>query len=670
MKRKTRNVPSIIYKYRLKPPTTNADLVDETFREARRYYNTLVTIENRRRYLYRRARRAVVPEYAAAEAKVAQLELALASQRAEINHDKSASRTRQVDASRVAATKSILAELKTARHELTLINAPLKLARQHLLREELATKLDVATASGKEYRADKCRKALAQLDARLAKTEPPTPEAMTMARALLDATSLSDAEASAAAKKLRKTLYWGTYLLVEAAFRTASLESSQDVAYDLTPAHLLRNRIGVHWVHGTSPEKILTDTSTLMQVTNPPEHRVTKTGNVRPRYQHDPDGSVKRCVLRLRVASTEEGSPVWAEFPIAYERPLPSDSRLKDAYVVRSPLNRRNPWLYELCICLEAPSHERTTSSTEQRDVTAVNFGWRQMPTGALRVAMVNREGQTPSEIQLTPYWVRGWQKCRQLQTLLDEKFDAVRLVLGEWVTEHQATLPEDFTTSFANLAQWKSQHRLRELVEYWQEHRVPGDEDVWPVVEEWLGRYLHLGDWMCNQRRRLQAQRQDLYRRVAKELATTSRRIILDTFKITSVARRLPPEEVEEGGQAARRNRTLAAVSDLREHIKRAAGKYHCEIVAAPTKDGTRRCNVCGELYQWDPAKTIEHTCPGTDCGATWDQDVNNTDNLHDASASGDVVPLVRPAKIAENGDFLPSLVSSLGAARGALTK
>ena len=73
MKRKTRNVPSIIYKYRLKPPTTNADLVDETFREARRYYNTLVTIENRRRYLYRRARRAVVPEYAAAEAKVAQL---------------------------------------------------------------------------------------------------------------------------------------------------------------------------------------------------------------------------------------------------------------------------------------------------------------------------------------------------------------------------------------------------------------------------------------------------------------------------------------------------------------------------------------------------------------------------------------------------------------------
>ncbi len=95
--RKTSTLPTRVYKFALRPPTLNAELVDQSFRESRIYYNRLVTIENIRRQRYREARSRLFPLLLIAEAKVANLKDEIEKVRTTIKQTKSATRTRKVD---------------------------------------------------------------------------------------------------------------------------------------------------------------------------------------------------------------------------------------------------------------------------------------------------------------------------------------------------------------------------------------------------------------------------------------------------------------------------------------------------------------------------------------------------------------------------------------------
>jgi hypothetical protein len=649
MRRKTSTLPTRIYKSALRPPITNADLATQSFEAARVYYNNLVTIENRRRLLYRQTRARIFPEVARLETEYAAHEKTLEELLQAIRSAKSASRTRAVPA-------ELAAKATEQKHAGKTISKQLSLALAERRSYAEAVRLLKFLAKHTEERSH-MTVAIERIleDLRL---EYP-------ADAELEATSRrADEEASTAIKKLRPTLYWGTYLLAEKAAQVAAHESPGEVKYNLDPPHLLSSRIGVHWMKGTSVDNLVSD-DTLMQIVNPPEHRQTRSRIWRPRYQHSPEGQVVPCMLKIRIGSTPDRKPVWTEFPLSYDRPMPPDARIKDAYVKRSPLRELNPWQYHLCVVLESTSFERVVPGTNQEEKTSVNFGWRQLEDGGIRVATVNHEGSSPTFVELPARWVSGFAHCKKLQSLLDKKFEVVKKVLAAWISAHESELPESFKEAFEHLALWKSQHKLCEVTRYWKEHRLPCDGDVWSVVHEWRGRYLHLHDWEVNQRRRLLRWRDDFYRCRAKEIATTSAQVVLDTFDISAVARHTPDDEVEEGGQKARYNRTLAAPGELREAVKLAARKYHCEVVTVTSANGTRRCNNCGHVSN-KPMTDLNHQCPT--CPASWDQDVNNTDNLHDAAASGDMVPLVRPAKKAENGDFQESQTVGHGTARKSL--
>jgi transposase len=167
--------------------------------------------------------------------------------------------------------------------------------------------------------------------------------------------------------------------------------------------------------------------------------------------------------------------------------------------------------------------------------------------------------------------------------------------------------------------------------------------------------RYRHLQTWLDSVQRKLGNWRDYFYWGVAKRLTTTTAEICVEDFDIRKVAKRPKPENPEDQGEEkARSNRQIAAVSDLRGKILKQAAKYHCRVVEVPAENNTRRCDVCGELHPWDPKKKIMHVCANPDCGAEWDQDVNNTDRQHSRIASGEVVPLVIPAEKAENGQVV----------------
>lgn len=613
MKRRTSTTPIRVYKYAVLPPREMADEAAQSFENARRYYNSLVTIENRRRYLYRAARARLCPDVGALEAEIASVTAELAEARAVASAAKAATRTRAVAPATSAAVKVIIARLRGLR------------ARHKEARE-------VANAS---------------------------PELATASVAI-------NTEANDAIKALRQTLYWGTYLLVEAAVKQAASKSKGDLAYNTDPAHLLSSRIGVHWVGGCSVESLTDGTNTLMQIENPPTWRQTPSGKWRQQRQRGGDGSIIHCSLKFRIGSNVR-APKFAVFPLVFDRPLPADGRIKDAYITRRHLRERNPWEYHLCIVLESSTFERTEFHANQKENTTINFGWRQFADGSLRVATINRGSHTPEFVTLDAPYVAGHRKACELQSLLDTKFDAVKKALGTWISANTSHLPEAFVSTFHGLPQWKSQHRLCELARYWSEHRVPDDDDIFETVQRWRERYLHLYDWMVSQRRHLLRQRADLFGCAAKKIVSTSASITMDTFGIADVAKRAKPEEEETGIQRARRNRVIAAPGELREAIIRAAKTYHCEVMATSATNTTRRCNICGHV---EPGSIIEldHECSA--CPAEWDQDKNNTENLHTRLASGEVVQFVMPAKTAENGDVVQAKNKNYDTARKELRK
>ncbi len=606
--RKTSTIPTRVYKYALKPPTINADLVERTFQDARIYYNQLVTIENRRRHLYRQARSRLFPDYTVLEAQINLATNELQSLRDRVNSSKSSHRSRRVD----PTTKRMIADLSST----------LKVSREKLrqLRSEISTSPELKLASDN----------IGQ-------------------------------QSSQAIRDLRPTLYWGTYQLCEAAASQASQKSPFEVSYNETPPHLLNSRIGIQFMGGLPASDVSDDTR--IQILDPPSFRQTGKNKIwRARYDHDHDGRKIPCRLRLRIGS-DNRKPVWAEFPLAMSRPLPADGRLMSAYITRRPLRERNPWQYHLCLVIESRTFERTVPSINQSGTTAINFGWRQLEDGRLRVATINREGETPEFLELPPQYSSGLSYCIRLQSLLDEKFEEIKKKLNSWISSNDC--PDGFKDAFDHLPLWKSQHRLNEIVRYWKDHRFPGDESIWPAASAWTGRYLHLHDWMVNQKRRLLAWRDDYYRCFAKKIVTTSASIVVDTCHFGELAKRPSAEVAVTGSQTARYNRTVASPGDLRLKILQAAAKYHCNVIAAPTINGTKRCNVCGTLQV---VKSLEHSC--TCCTSLWDQDVNNTDNLHEAATSGKVVPLLVPAETTEKHEFKRSESTTYRTARRALRK
>lgn len=666
---------TVVYKYRLWRPTKAAELVEATFRKAEEYYAELVGIENRRRAAYRDARSECSPDVCSLEAELALARHKLDTLYQESRDSKKKSRSRRVPpetASAIAEARQLVKEtatlLKDAVARTSIVQHYLgKLASspQLLQNPEVAsasTRLTEARSLPKSSENTKLAKKLEMLLAETVRRISPDPECP--AERLRSAADVADAKADAEVKALRKTLYWGTYLLLEDAWERAKRDEPGWLATSSLPPHRRRGRIGVQVQGGISRDELASCTDTRVQLAVPNiEHAGEKPSEVGlPTRVCKPRG-----IFRLRVGTVEgKREPVWAEFPVKFHRALPSDAVVKWAVVTRTPGHLYCPWKYHLCLTVETSEHARTVPGTRQEGTCAVNFGWR-LEGGTLRVATLNNDAGSPEHVRLPKLICDRFEKCKDLQSIIDSNFEEAKKTLASWIAT-QTSLPPAFAESFSGLETWRSPRRLSELVDYWREHRLPGDDQVYAALWYWRGRWIHLYQWATCNRQRAIASRMDFYRNLAKRIATTSARVLVEDFQIPQVAKRAPADAAETGGRAARENRTRAAVGELRLCIAQACAKYHCELGLVKSSLNTRRCNVCGECREWNQSRELEHACPA--CGAVWDQDVNNTDNVHDRAASGEVVPLVRPANCPKPDEVEEEETSTFAAARGRLAK
>jgi len=445
---------------------------------------------------------------------------------------------------------------------------------------------------------------------------------------------------------------WGTYNLIAASAQQASATSTMDPEFRRYDGE---GRIGVQIIGGMSVADLATDTQ--LQIAMPEFHDGMTRGEWR---------RASRTVVKMRVGSDENRRPIWAEFPAVIHRPLPEDARIMSAVITRRRLGVFRRWEYSLCISCESNKFDRTLPGLKQEGTATINFGWRQFSDG-FRVATVNNDVTGIEEIRLPKTITDRFSKCEDLRSIIDMRFNIVRAELQEWLASHKADCPEWLTTSLEFLHLWKQPERLDRVVGNWAGLRFAADADIYSILADWRTKYRHLQDWQMMNRRQGLNMRKEFYRLVASRLAQHNAKLVVEAFDVRQVAVLPRPEEVASGGTAARHNRFLVAVGNLRSSILLAAQKYHCAVDVVKATNNTRRCNVCGKLLDWDPAKTVNRECP--EC-STWDQDVNATDNAVDRVASGEVVTMIAPAELAENGSIRPATKRSWGAARNELDK
>lgn len=583
----------MVMKFGLKPPTTNANLVSEQMWLAHRYRNVLTEIERGRRA----AVRSLLLEQCEGLPEIQQavkdaderVKVALAA----VKGHKSKNRTRKVP-------EDLRTDLDRARIAKRKASEKWKEAKSKTRSEQVQLKLDEINARA----SDLLRSARAH-----------------------------------------SGLYWGTYLLVEAA-----MDAARKTPYwgrfvnrvwyptlENDPSFVRWNgegRLGVQIQAARAlPCELVHAFDTRVQIHLKPDGRPPRpNGKPRPRYG----------TLRLRVGS-DGVKPIWAEWPILMHRPMPA-GEIKWASVTLRKIGPREQWHVEITVDNEFNPKPCGIG------VVAINLGWRVVPDGIRVAYAIDGEGNT-DELILSHWDISALQKDEDLRSIRDKRFnDAVRVLrafkqdnkVPDWLAEK---------TRYAH--SWREQRKLASVVKTWSTNRFEGDEDVFEVLERWAFRDDHLWRWESDQRAKSRYRRREIYRAWAARLADRYTTIVLNEHDMRDTAKK-PAPDVSKDNERSRANRQLVAPSTLRLALVNAKRTRDGSTVQIRAAKVTKTCHACGHENDFDSAASIEHTC--SSCGERWDQDKNACHNImslfrerpHDTKILGTARKLT---KLDENG-------------------
>ena len=581
---------TLVYKYGLRRPTANADLVDEQMRLAHRYQNRLIEIERARREAVRavfsKRDEAIAPQLQAVE----EIETALVESIAGIKAGRASTRSR----SDTAEQRAHVAALRDRKREAL---TTLKTARAAL---EMNAETKAALATAEET-------------------------------------------AHAAIREARSTcgVFWGTYLRIEAAMDAArkmplwSRGEPNDPRFRRWDGEGLI-AVQVQSVRPCSSADLLTGTDTRIQVSLEPlpDGPVSRTKTTK-----------RRGTMRLRIGSEGPGNrtPIWAEFPMLMHRPLPEESTITWAVVTRRRTADRDA--YELHLTLALPEGASRTFGAREREerkgdgAVFVNYGWRKKDDGGRRVAYWRDDCGGEGEILMDPAVLSGLRKVEDLQSIRSQHMDAMRTALSEWLKTNKDTLPDWLREETEFLHQWRSPGRFVGLCRKWSVQRFDGDAEGLELLVAWErgvwreelnrmdGGDRHLWQWQEHQRSKSLGRRKDHYRRIAADLARRYAVLVVEKFDLCDTQRHKPVESEEVEIAAARLQQKDAAISELRGCMIQAFTARGGRVVKVESHLDTQRCFECGCEERWDAARTVEHTCTG--CDRTWDQDANNVKNI-----------------------------------------
>jgi len=589
-------MPVIVYEYGLSPPKVNAALVEEQFRLAHKYRNMLTEIELERRTKIR-AIMASHPDMVPFETELAEVQAEIEKLRGEINAIRMAARKRASTPEQSKRIKILAARSRELRTEI-------KERRKHVA-AEVKPELDAIQAAAVQRRKD---------------------------------------------ERAKSGVYWGTYLLQEAA---------ADQARDQPmPPKFTRwsgdGRVSVQIQQGLAKEGLWGESRQVQIATRIDslvyDHEVTRRGDRRRLY---------RTTLRMRVGSTYR-QPVWAEWGIAMHRPIPDGAVIKVVTVSRRRCNSTQ-WWWRVQFTLDT-----TDCKPKQRPeygVVACNLGFSQDDSGAIRAGYLvgddgfeqeilvaksdlyrGRDLTTEQKTKAMTYVRDCLAESSAIRGARDKSLAEFKTRFLEWYEITKATLGEDalpewFRERMGHFHQWRSPARVREMMLHWASNRWVGpDSDQksrWPdsdirgfeMVSTWVDEDTKAEVKEASLRNKALGDRREAYRIVAAAMAKRYKTLLIDDTNLKHLQDGPEPEDAEGDIPAVKYQQRLAAGSELRQVLINAFGGTN--VVKMKPSNMTVTCAGCGARdASWDRADGFrQHRCGA--CREIWDQDANFCRNL-----------------------------------------
>jgi len=657
MKRKTSTTPSRVYCYGCLPPSEeDVKAIDQQLFLAHQHYNKLAEVELQRREAFRALRRSYVPELDEVETLIDEVQAKL-----DAIEEERKDGTITGDQAKLAS-KPLVEERRELRQRTAplrkVFDVTLKAANDELKRLKEAYCKKAGSTS--PYTQRKARKhALAQM-----LPDPQWPKQWKQ---------VQEIEEKARADKPDRhelDLQPGTYLAVEAAFAQACKSKRDSSPRSKRPgkkAPELRTRrfdhTGKVGVQLSNKGALIPSEGPFQldagncQVSEIPEGQWATRSGRRHAY----------ATVKLPIGKTHGKKTRYVELPVLiHRRPV---GTVKWAYIQVSRSGNRTK--YELQLSLESETFTRRNLGAGS---CSLNFGWRGMRDGRLRVAYLKDEFGGEREFALDVPVRKALAYPDELKSIGDNRFNEAKETFIEWLKVGRV-IPEELRDEGSYLRQWRSHARFAKYAWAFTNWAFGEDRDyvdqLWRIwrterleavpkrdlmssfasLRQWLaehgiteevhmmGFYLelwrrknkHLYQWECDQRKRAIRRRLDIYRNWAFQLCSTYATINIEDFDMRKVALRpcLYQEQTRQE-KLARRHRVQAAVSTLRLALFSASSPG--QVIEQPAEDNTRRCEFCGTVHEYDYKKTLKVLCPvcGNEPvdGLEKDQDARNCEN------------------------------------------
>lgn len=641
---------TIVYKFGLLPPEYNAEIVHRQMHLAHVYRNDLTHIE--------RARRAAVREIMSAHAEVRELDVKLAAAKqaletaiAAVSEHKKRERTRQVPIVLKEAVTKARAEAGAVRKA--------RFAALAAAREATAPALAEV-----EARWSIMQKAARASSGLRHGTYILVEDAMNLVRKM----PLWDADGGPNDPRF---VPWRTEgqigVQIPNGISTAELDTDTFVRLDLLPLQeggpplskrAVKNRKGTLWLRvGTGEHRAPIWAKFPIVVSRP-----------------FPEGArIRRVTVTRRTNGPVGSKDEWtAQFTLAIDP------------VAALRLRLGHPCVDHACsgcdMCAPRPTAHYRRRMGPPGSLVAVDLGWRQMDDGAVRVGTAIGftpnpyfagpgvpGGEVPSFTLLPPSIGERLAKLRGVRAVRDRSFNVIRDGLHGWLfgeigkrttvqldadfriavgpelahwrknfpepeirradtdrSEHYAKVLE----RAAHLSRWKSFERLHRLVEFWREHRFPGDALAFSIAEAWRYHDRHLWCWEAQGTTKLWRHQRQVFRNAAAELAAKYETLVLEDLDLSQLARTPAPETGEANDAGGLRH--AAAPGRYREALINAFGLHR--VVFVPAAKTTLVCSRCD--VENTVGAALHFTCSG--CGTVWDQDLNACHNILRWGAAG----------------------------------
>ena len=364
------------------------------------------------------------------------------------------------------------------------------------------------------------------------------------------------------------TLWWGSYLDVEAAHRQSrQMPLYGEDAIEPNDPRFVRwsgvaaagcvgrlpesapGQIGVQLQRGLSTRDALACTDTRCRL----RLESARTGSRRAERRRFGE-------LSIRVGS-DGREPVWAAWPILVHRAIPDAAAWKWVRVSLRHEGRHEVWTCEITV--DDPSPPARDADRSLSGAIAVEWEWVPAPDGSIRVARWADDRGGSGEVLLPARLAVGIRKPDGHRAVRDRLANDARPKIQRDIREDKGPRPVWLAQDGATLHLWKSHARLHAMHRRWASECPSACPKARVALEEWVRRDRHLWDYEAGMRGQTLRARRDWYRCLARDWAGRYKTALLSDQDLSREARFGPDADV----------RQTAGVSELRQASRNAFG-------------------------------------------------------------------------------------------------